>query len=389
MALEGSIQDFGLTDIIQFLRHQTKTGVLSVQSNERWTKIYFKDGMIVSTATSEAEGIDWLFNRLLRSGRISEAQLNQIREDHREPGRFETGLQEAELITQQDLRRFFEIQNKETLFSLFRLKEGTYHFESTSVDFNEAHITPMNADFILLEGMRQLDEWPMIKKQINNGNVVFEKKQDLIDKVSISQEKDISFGEETTQEEPKHENYLVTGNEMAVYQLMDGQRNIQQLVDRALLGEFETYQAILKLVSKGLVHQKVEAVAKTPVKLDMTVPKEEPAGETSSVSLLWNTILFVIVIAWIAMITPKFIDTFLSFQVAGQIVDDEVSKRKLLEINEAINIYYYKNKGLPMNLNELTLDVPESQPIVDYLSTRGLRYEKEGQGFTVTMPADP
>ena len=176
MALEGTIQDFGLTDIIQFLRQQTKTGVLSIQSGEQRTKVYFKDGMIVSAATAETEGIDWLAQRLLRSGYVSELQLKQVLEQYPDPGRFGAGLQESGLVTQQDLKRFFEYQTKETLFTLFRLKEGTYRFELTPFDNPQHDITPLDPDFILLEGMRQLDEWPMIKNKISSENIIFEKK---------------------------------------------------------------------------------------------------------------------------------------------------------------------------------------------------------------------
>jgi hypothetical protein len=384
MALEGSIQDFGLTDIIQFLRQQTKTGVLSVQSNERWTKIYFKDGMIVSAATAETEGIDWLYQRLLKSGRIGESQLKPIMEHHRDPGSFATGLQEAGLITQQDLSLFFKIQTKETLFALFRLKEGEYRFDPTSLEYNQKYSTPIDSDFILLEGMRQLDEWPNIKKQINSKSIKFEKNSELIDKVSVFHE-EISFDEEATQEQAENNNYLITDDEMAVYQFIDGQRNVQQLEDMALIGEFQTHKVLLNLVSKGLIYQKIKEVAKTPKSREKEVAREISPSEKPSYSVLSNTILLVILLTWVLLFAPRLKENFLSFQTAVQITDNEKSKRKNLELIEAINIFYYRNSMLPENLKELTTDIQESQSLVDHLSDRGLHYDIEDQGFRLLM----
>ena len=47
MALQGDLRDFSITEIIQLIGQQFKTGVLNVQHGRKKVEIYFVDGMIV------------------------------------------------------------------------------------------------------------------------------------------------------------------------------------------------------------------------------------------------------------------------------------------------------------------------------------------------------
>lgn len=60
MTFEINLRDFDLTDVLQFLLHTNKTGVLHVKG-ESTGAIYFADGLVVHAADGVAEGVDALF----------------------------------------------------------------------------------------------------------------------------------------------------------------------------------------------------------------------------------------------------------------------------------------------------------------------------------------
>ena len=47
MALQGTLKDFSITEIIQLIGQQLKTGVLKIRRGKSTVEIYFVDGMIV------------------------------------------------------------------------------------------------------------------------------------------------------------------------------------------------------------------------------------------------------------------------------------------------------------------------------------------------------
>jgi hypothetical protein len=60
MTFDIDLQDFNLTDVLQFILQTKKTGVVHVQSDSSGD-IYFADGLVVHAANENSEGIDALF----------------------------------------------------------------------------------------------------------------------------------------------------------------------------------------------------------------------------------------------------------------------------------------------------------------------------------------
>ena len=59
-----------------------------------------------------------------------------------------------------------QLQTTETLYRLFHWKSGTYEFEPGGVECDTETVTPLRAESVLMEGFRQVDEWPIVRKRI-------------------------------------------------------------------------------------------------------------------------------------------------------------------------------------------------------------------------------
>ena len=57
------------------------------------------------------------------------------------------------------------LQTTETVYRLFHWKSGTYEFEPGDVEWDRETVTPLRAESVLMEGFRQVDEWPLVRRQ--------------------------------------------------------------------------------------------------------------------------------------------------------------------------------------------------------------------------------
>ena len=73
------------------------------------------------------------------------------------------------------LREMTALQTTETVYRLFHWKRGTYEFEPGEVDWDRETVTPLRAESVLMEGFRQVDEWPVIRKRIASTAMTFER----------------------------------------------------------------------------------------------------------------------------------------------------------------------------------------------------------------------
>ena len=77
MALNGTLGDFSLTDILQLIGLQRKTGLLILRQGETEVSIAFDAGRVVG-ADSNVRPLEQRVGRLLvRTGRLTESRLDE------------------------------------------------------------------------------------------------------------------------------------------------------------------------------------------------------------------------------------------------------------------------------------------------------------------------
>ena len=177
MALEGTIKDFGLPDIFQLIGLQRKTGILSLtnEEDEETVTVTFENGMVVMTDSSANRLEDRLGNVLVKQGKLSRERLDEALGVQRQTlQRLGHILATGSAITQKDLKDALNVQVSQIVFRVFRWRDGKYQFTpADTVDWDRENFVPMSADFILMEGIRMVDEWPIIEKKIPSFDVVF------------------------------------------------------------------------------------------------------------------------------------------------------------------------------------------------------------------------
>ncbi|HMC34871.1 MAG TPA: DUF4388 domain-containing protein, partial [Myxococcales bacterium] len=180
MALSGTLKDFGIADILQLIGHQTKTGTLVLKSGNDEVDVLFVDGTVVFATQKARNKADLLGSLLLRAELISEDKLQEaLTEQQRSLKRLGDVLVHQNYVDAEKLSQVMRLQTTETLYKLFRWKNGTYEFTQEDVDAGKSGFEPIRAESILLEGFRRMDEWPVVRKKIPWNDATFERMKSL------------------------------------------------------------------------------------------------------------------------------------------------------------------------------------------------------------------
>jgi len=267
MALEGTLRDFSLADILQLISLQHKTGLLTVRNPGDAVTLGFVDGQLV-VAESSAQHLDMrLGTVLVKTRRLAPEALQRALEVQAQTlQRLGFILLKNGSCSAQDLRDGLDIQIRRIAYGLFRWTDGDYVFEQTDrVDYDAESTTPISVERLLMEGARMLDEWPIVEKVVWSLDLVYQKVPVAQPVIPAEDENEDEIIEDTTAARRARDKRLdpirVSRAEWAVYELVDGQRTVAETNELAFLSEFDGCKAFFDLVSRGLVE---EAMPRTP-----------------------------------------------------------------------------------------------------------------------------
>src|SRR4029079_9896973 len=159
----------------QLIGLQRKTGMLTLMSPDEQVVVAFENGMVVMADSSAKRLEDRLGNVLVKQGKLGKDRLDEALQTQKATlQRLGHVLTANNAITPKDLKDALQVQVSQIVFKVFRWRDGDYHFEPTeTVDYDRENSVPMSADFILMEGIRMVDEWPIIEKKIPSFDIVF------------------------------------------------------------------------------------------------------------------------------------------------------------------------------------------------------------------------
>jgi hypothetical protein len=147
MALSGTLKDFGIADILQLIGHQQKTGSLLLKSGRDEVEVSFRDGNVVFAAEKNRKSTSFLGTMLVNADLITQAQLDEaLQQQQRSLKRLGDVLVERGAISQQQLAQMARLQTTETLYKLFRWKNGTYEFSQREIDAAKSAFEPIRAE---------------------------------------------------------------------------------------------------------------------------------------------------------------------------------------------------------------------------------------------------
>lgn len=233
MAFVGTLDHFGIAEILQLIGQQTKNGQLRLRSQGVEVRIWFDGGDIVAAEQTGGHGDHRLGQLLVRAGLIKEQDLEDaLDEQRRTLRRLGDILVSRGALQPGELEEMARLQTTEILYGLFTWKSGSYEFVVGEVR-ERGFFAPIRAEAVLMEGFRMLDEWPLLEQRLPSRKVAFERLAPLPD------------GNDAPAE--------IGPAERRVYDLVKSGRSVARLIELSRLGEFETCKALCTLLDHGLL----------------------------------------------------------------------------------------------------------------------------------------
>lgn len=233
MAIQGSLREASLPDVIQLLFLGRRTGRLALADRQRHASIWFEDGWIVHAAIVNRR--DRLGEILVRAGPVTQAQLDEaLAMQAAEPGRrIGECLVRLGAVGPGELARFARRHVEEALYALFTWSSGSFSFEAGVRPDPDEVAGRFNPEAILLEGARRVDEWSLIEKKIQSLDAIFAREPGHLPDAPLA----------------------FTEAQQLVLPLLDGRRDVRRIIADTSLSEFTACQALYGLLVAGLIRQ--------------------------------------------------------------------------------------------------------------------------------------
>ena len=360
MALEGTIKDFGLPDIFQLIGLQRKTGLLTLKHDQDQVTVFFENGMVVNADSASKRLEDRLGNVLVKQGKLSKERLEEALATQKQTlQRLGHVLVTQSYITPKDLKDAITVQVSQIVFKVFRWRDGEYHFAPTeSVDYDRENFSPMSADFILMEGIRMVDEWPIIEKKIPSMDIVF---KPAVDPNSIEvgggAEEELGGSERKRSAASSSNKIRLTPEEERIFRKVDGTQTVQTIIDSVGMSEFDTCRMLFDLLNRNLI----TTVGRGTTKQAEAVPDETVASATPGYLITLAAMVLAAVGIYATRTTP--------FAVTGQppllksteaLLLQAISRTRLERLDRAVLASDYAQGDPPRTLEEVV-----NQALVD------------------------
>jgi hypothetical protein len=322
MTLKGSLEVFGLADILQLIHFQRKSGVLTLEGERDRVKLFFLEGNIVGAISKRRQEDVRLGKVLLKRGILKEEDLHVALEEQRKTGKKLGGiLVKKGIVDKEHIKDVLTGQVTETVLQIFGWEKGMYEFTPQAIALDtvgdeEISIT-LDTQYLLMEGLRILDEWSLLEGKLTL-DTIFVKKKEVAD---LSEE------------------------EQELLSLVDGENDLSTIIDISGKDGFVVAKVIFSLMEKGVIDSK-EAIPLVKVPPEVS---KKPAISYPFLSVI--TISLVIVLAALLSVFSVFWSkdgTFKKFR-ASQAIEN-------MRLN--IEVYKFERGEYPETLEAVsnTLD---------------------------------
>jgi hypothetical protein len=229
VAIHGSLEEVPLPDVLQLLALGKKTGCLSLSDGATQGHIYLDEGRICDASVINRP--DRVGDQLVRRGRITREQLNQAIARQEPRGSRTVGhvLVESGQVARDEVERLVRSQVEEAVYLLFTWRRGDFTFSRDARPAHRDFGVSIDAESLLLEGARRVDEWSVIQKKIPSFDLTFRLDKDPREGGS----------------------HALTDEQQRLLPCLDGVRDVAGLVDAAGMSEFDVGKALYGLITAG------------------------------------------------------------------------------------------------------------------------------------------
>ncbi len=326
MALQGQLQDFSASEILQLLGTQKKTGSLALERAGERCVVHVLDGRIVSTRSPGMAKDDPLLAFLRGVHRLSEEQVRGITSIQRETGRdLEDLLLNGRYLGEEELAACVERQILDDIMRVTRWEQGVYHFDP-HVAWPNPPLVRLSIEGVIMEAARRADERRRYDERLGDANTLLVVR-DLPDPA-----------------EP------LTEEERELFGIIDGRHTIAEVIQAAPLTDYETREALFRFVESGWVEVAGRRDPATPVPVPMRGPERPAPSRPGAMRDVIGAMCAVGLVLGLRALTPVL------FPPPAPGAHDLFVEMQMRDVRDALALYRRQHGVYPQRLEQLADD---------------------------------
>lgn len=362
MAFQGNLRDFSITEVLQMLGTQKKTGCLMLEWNAARVSFYVLDGRMVSTRDPGMSLEDPLLRFLIKARRLSNEQYRGIQTIQRESNRdLEDLLVNGRYLEAEELAAFIERQMLDDLMRVMTWQNGTYRFDPQA-KWPNPPLARMNVEGALIEVARRVDEQQRFA----------DLRRDPQRLVGV---RDLPDSEEHLTEE-----------ECEMFGVIDGKHTVGEIIEQAPMSEYEAYEAMQRMLEANWIEytgRRDEAVSiEATGGATATVDDVEAEEESDQPELFRQLIMAAgaLLVVGLLAFSGHAIRAAQKPAVGG----DAFQAASLGDVRFALDLYRREKGRYPERLEELIADRWITRDRVK-VSGRALQYRPDAEGLSYQL----
>jgi hypothetical protein len=280
MSLEGNLTAFGLSEILQLIAVQQKTGMLSISNQDRASVLFFRQGNIISTRDRRRKTKDPLKDYLTRYGILSREELIRLTQLGAQAKLDVTEIIVSEkLLSEDEMKALYRSHIQEEVHEILTWEQCSYKFiPGRDIIEGITNLGEFNIEGLLMESMRRIDEFPQMLKAFP------------------------TLGTRIARSGKPRKDEELSSNEKAIRGLLSQERTLSHLIANGKMPRFETYEALKHLKDKKLIKVTLDERELDEVKGRHKKKRKVRRARANPLPVMGAILLFLFAIAWGASI---------------------------------------------------------------------------------------
>lgn len=151
-----TLGDIGIPDVLSFFNMFRKTGILHLDLDDGYRRLFFQDGEIIFATSDRLE--DDLGEVLCEMGKVERRDLQAVCSELRVGTNLSQMLVKLGLVAARDLWLATRQQVESIVYALFTSKSGSCYFVPNNLEQDNIVRLSMSTQNLIMEGLRRVDE---------------------------------------------------------------------------------------------------------------------------------------------------------------------------------------------------------------------------------------
>jgi len=238
MSLNGNLQDFGISHILQIISQEGKSGQLTLQSSNTEGYMIFKEGNIIFSDISGMSIENMVLRYLSKIIKLPQQEIKELKNMYQNHlAALTKELLSKKYLPENDLLYIIENGIEDIACELFAFQKGNYVFKSIkNVDQYQIGDFSIPCDSLTMEAARRLDEWQRMAKNIKPNTVFLRNNSNHSGKTDVSE---ISPIDDFTE-------YLL-------YFKINGISSVKTIWMNTFFSRYKVYESLNELLNAGKI----------------------------------------------------------------------------------------------------------------------------------------